>query len=1733
MRLGGRKEDADHQLDPDQMNLSLNGCGYLGIYHVGVCSCIKKYYPNALKGAISGGSVGALVACAFMCDVPLDICAKYVFDVSMIVRNGILGPMSPDLNIMKVLRDSMDAMLPEDAHLHCDGRLHVSATRFDNGKNVLLTKFATRDELLQALMCSCFIPVYCGYEPPVYYGVAYVDAALSNNSPWLNKHTVAVAPFSGNSDICPENDGLFLKSLTLSNTSIGLTAKNMKMLFRVLFPASPDIQKDICQQGYNDALRFLRDKGLLNCEDCVAKDTNSGHAGCKSPEDEIPFEITNEIQKAILEFQKDLGYRLFQYRSMKVLYYLNMPSIVSAKIAYIIISTILQKVQSKASLCVDGIWGHFFNALKDGLYGPRKRSSLRDSDATSSTASSCYVSDAASDISDDAFSSSNMTDEATSDLDLSSTDEAPTTNDDPLSSQHSPKSYSFPQTLNEDSPLKAKKMPGKVKIRIVAGRNLPVMDRSSDTCDAFVEIKLANTTYKTEVFRHSLNPEWNSEWFRFEVDDEELQDEPLQIRVMDYDTYSANDAIGKIYIDLNPLLCKESGSLLSGWFPIYDTMHGIRGEINVMVRVHLFSDSNKYRESSCGVQFFYSGSIPYGFKAKAILGFVEELVVNDDPEYQWIDKIRTPRATNEARQTLFNKLSGEVQRKIGLKALELGGNAVIGYHQCFDLEGESGIVVRGIGTAVVLAEKIHSSQNEAFREQSPTRVALRRVASNTSVATTEPRNSSLFPLFGSSRSRSPSPIKVGLTSGFFKSATRSRNPSVSPKRMAKARSELFSPVYEDSKERATGSHLKRFSSFKANASQQNVGPDDCVLCKSDADAPKKKVKSPSANLKSLSLLKSGRANASQQSELHGSCTSNTSKDITLQSVSKPCTSLQTSQPNVSYANPEYCTSLQTTTTSQPNVSNTESFKDSKRWASAQNTGKDSEASSEKAAPRHSKHPSKHSNGSQLKRICSDPLCPRSPLPEDQIVGSAPGPNSPTEKVCHSPAKGAISAAHRRSSDSDLSSTPKGNSFGDNSVVLRSISRPAVAQESLSMLEYPFITMRQFPPGFIQHIGGVVSARSVKLLVQINNPDEPETRDAWWTELRKEIRSHIRALGCNVVLGYMETTNISDDICVLSASGTAAVLSTSDQDTNPNTPPVLATNLQPRPVMTTSSSSDHDKPHEEVARDRSKRLKIDVNLANQVKTHPPLEWSEESRHLGCRICHIPYSESSVPFPTNLVRCGVCRRGKVPDILFMTIEPPPNIQVNGKSCLLQARVCKSKKDSKGEQNAKEISDSLPFLEYELHRQLLNKLKVKCMNAIFSLKVQVTIGDKLIIGIATGTGAYLSALPPPNLPKLACGKVADPKKMAQVQKQIQDAMNKNKEFFNIKLPCYDNTSAMSSKGEDANSSGDEDMPDLDLSAGNKDACILEVDDADDVDIIAQLIDPKVPPGFDLCNTETLPGLDCFACNLQMFTRIFRRKFSTPPNSTQVSKTFESVIKSLFVKLRRLTPCCLTNLSFQVDLVEQDELQVTVLGIAIGLGEMNLSTYASAAGSSGSRNKKTSADSEMIFHMDDDKTSMQSSTSAPAQHRRVSLQSSTGDRSYCYHLTFGEHNGVDITPLSYIPGKKILQYLGNLDFFFIRESNSIRESGGLNGFIQSFVAETLAIVRAHVSALGGNAMVGFHMTQCILLHNPHKNQGQCLVNVAGDAVLVQNSGVLQSMEVDDMNAKVAHFEVQDSYGP
>ncbi|XP_067860817.1 C2 domain-containing protein 5 isoform X7 [Heptranchias perlo] len=1037
-------------------------------------------------------------------------------------------------------------------------------------------------------------------------------------------------------------------------------------------------------------------------------------------------------------------------------------------------------------------------------------------------------------------------------------------------------------------------MPGKLKVRIVAGRHLPVMDRASDLTDAFVEVKFGNTTFKTDVFPKSLNPQWNSDWFKFEVDDEDLQDEPLQITVLDHDTYSANDAIGKVYIDIDPLLSNEAAVVLSGWFPIYDTIRGIRGEINVMVKVDLFHDLNRFRQSSCGVKFFCTASIPKCYKAVTIHGFVEELVVNEDPEYQWIDRIRTPRASNEARQRLISLMSGELQRKIGLKVLEMGGNAVVGYLQCFDLEGESGLVVRAIGTACTL-DKL----------------------SNTAT--------SLLP---------------------------------------------------------------------------------------------------------------------------------------------PCSS-----------------------------------------------------------------PSK-----DLKEV---------PFSEDpNPVTHSSGPSTPLKNQTYSFSPSKSYSRQSSSSDTDLSLTPKtgmgSGSGGKEGGPLKALYRQQT-QSAFEHREFPFFTLTTFPPGFLVHVGGVVSARSVKLLDRIHNPDEPETRDAWWAEIRQEIKSHGKALGCHAVVGYSESTSICEEVCILSASGTAAVLN---------------------PKMLQDCSMEGCSEH---------RL-------------------DDSSSLGCSFCHIPYDELNMPFPAHLTYCYVCRKQKVPDVLFATVEPPLEAAVTGKGCLIQARLCRQKKKTQGEANATAISNLLPFMEYELHTQLMNKLKLRGMNALFGLRIQITVGENMLMGLASATGLYLTALPSPGGIQIAGKTPSDSsyeQHISNMQKKINDMIIKNREIYEINPPEILEEllgspipeSRQRSRLFRSHSESSDDVSELDLSHGKKDAFVLEIDDADAVeDIHSLLTDAPTPSGFYSCNTEIMPGINNWTSDLQMFTsvRVFHLNNVTSLTSQGLNKAFsdlcENLLKTLYFKLRSMVPCCLCHVNFNVALPEDELIQVAVTAVAITYDKdqaqyiTKVCTDKTLLRASAENEDQLQFTLELCMETQSTQSAQLLSPSkaagitesgslqpvTPAAQRATSVDySSFADRcsswiefikqkaqtirrgsiktiasldkasplaeahtrhrspTSCINSTV---TVVEMTPLSFIPGAKITKYLGIINMFFIRETTSLREEGGVSGFLHAFIAEVFAMVRAHVAALGGNAVLSYIMKQCVFMENPNKNQAQCLINVSGDTVIFDRDTDVES---------------------
>ncbi|XP_070294998.1 patatin-like phospholipase domain-containing protein 2 [Salvelinus sp. IW2-2015] len=219
-------------------NISFAGCGFLGIYHIGVASCLLEQCPFLVHNArhIYGASAGALTASALVTGACLGEAGANIIDVAKDARKRFLGPMHPSFNLVKIMRNMLYKTLPPDAHHSATGRLGISLTRVTDGENVLVSHFNSKEELVQACVCSAYIPVYCGLIPPTLQGVRYVDGGISDNLPQYElKNTITVSPFSGESDICPRDRSTHAE-LRFTNTLHPVYTHNLYRVSRALVP---------------------------------------------------------------------------------------------------------------------------------------------------------------------------------------------------------------------------------------------------------------------------------------------------------------------------------------------------------------------------------------------------------------------------------------------------------------------------------------------------------------------------------------------------------------------------------------------------------------------------------------------------------------------------------------------------------------------------------------------------------------------------------------------------------------------------------------------------------------------------------------------------------------------------------------------------------------------------------------------------------------------------------------------------------------------------------------------------------------------------------------------------------------------------------------------------------------------------------------------------------------------------------------------------------------------------------------------------------------------------------------------------------------------------------------------------------------------------------------------------------------------------------------------------------
>ncbi|XP_015988091.2 patatin-like phospholipase domain-containing protein 4 isoform X5 [Rousettus aegyptiacus] len=160
---------------------------------------------------------------------------------------------------MARLRREVESVLPPDAHEQAHSRLHVSVSNTKTRENVLVSSFSSREDLIQVLLASSFVPLFAGLKPVQHRGQRWVDGGLTDSLPILPVgRTVTVSPFSGRSDISPQDKGQLNLRLTVANQDLTLSMANLVRLRQALFPPRKTGLESLHRRGFQDAVRFLR-----------------------------------------------------------------------------------------------------------------------------------------------------------------------------------------------------------------------------------------------------------------------------------------------------------------------------------------------------------------------------------------------------------------------------------------------------------------------------------------------------------------------------------------------------------------------------------------------------------------------------------------------------------------------------------------------------------------------------------------------------------------------------------------------------------------------------------------------------------------------------------------------------------------------------------------------------------------------------------------------------------------------------------------------------------------------------------------------------------------------------------------------------------------------------------------------------------------------------------------------------------------------------------------------------------------------------------------------------------------------------------------------------------------------------------------------------------------------------------------------------------------------------------
>ncbi|CUI14138.1 Hypothetical protein, putative [Bodo saltans] len=809
-----------------------------------------------------------------------------------------------------------------------------------------------------------------------------------------------------------------------------------------------------------------------------------------------------------------------------------------------------------------------------------------------------------------------------------------------------------------------------LKVTIHEGRDLPVMDRATGLADPYVVVSLNSEYYRTGIDTGTCNPVWKFDC-RFDAANLlTLQEDPVEFRVFDHDIVTRDDLIGMLYIDLNCILGRETPTL-SGWFPLFDTMAGLRGELRVTLKVkfHAAENPTAPRVPSRVVRHMGSQSVitetlrrfagflgvggGYATTATSFHMTTDNAAEGSSAPIMPADQISplSPAA-----------LSPAIQYQVDAAELQ-----PIGYlrpNQPSLTTEEEGIHIFSMSRldpSIFRVESVLPMVEELIVKADPEHSKFTNLRS--SRATNEARMLQLFKLSGKVRrqlTRKVLELQCNCVLGYEERYDLEPNGIIvraygTPCVVSSVKFSLHSI---DRFAAVTASALPLIPALPpatAAAATQPSTPQFSGMVL--AGTGSSEVLQTSPRVPHTSIVSSSGLGSPTSNKIGGDdC---------------PVSAMTSAQPTTDFPH-----GLPSTPVDLLGMS--------------ANVVLDSSAAGGTII------------SSMMQSITTVPTTAAAPPPP------------PLPLVDDIDAKLIRVTNHQHQLTNN--SSGGGGLIGATSVVV-----PAHHQRSAVIT----LTVSDVPSGMLYHIGGLVSARSVKLVSKLKNKlSISQERDAWWSELREEVKYNARSLHCNAIIGYEEVAMYDhEDVVVLSISGTAVVLDTTWLAMRCG-PENLYHRLAHRLITGKSCAilhlyqGHHQSPH--------------GNHHNHARHH----------HGGTRR-----DDGTV----SGFLCTLCRRKSVPEVMLASCAVPLDIAVDGAPVLIQAAVSKMKPNVKGAELALCLSQALPFLEFSLHKQLIFKLQLERMNAAFGVKVEFAVGSDVIIATLSATAFRVVGLPVPQTPKL----------------------------------------------------------------------------------------------------------------------------------------------------------------------------------------------------------------------------------------------------------------------------------------------------------------------------------------------------------------------------------------------